>query len=343
MPLLFIDYSNLVLKEYEERRNSNRLSGLLMHPTTANIRQECLNVYNERIKKGETEEDILRAFFGVPPAGRSFDYVIERHHADKFRPLRSLIKRKIRIPSLVIVELLAWLIDFNPRPLAFAQTTLGTTNEPLTPVKDSNENQSETETAEANVLEIKKGLSSVSILDPENLSLDGKNKIPATLTEDTNKLSEKKRKGNSQTRKLKIVAAIGLIIAILFGGMYFIWQYEKSVNTVCVYWANDHYEQVPCNEDSKGRHIQPMNPERIKSFRKVTQQDTITEWSVGKLYYIKDSNIIKCYTEAGNYPEDVNRTLKVLSRRIFEKYLRKKDTSDKDSITEQSNKLTNNK
>ncbi|MEI9956932.1 MAG: hypothetical protein WDM90_11665 [Ferruginibacter sp.] len=41
-----------------------------MHPTTANIRQECFNVYNERIKRGEEEQNTLRAFFGVPPVGK---------------------------------------------------------------------------------------------------------------------------------------------------------------------------------------------------------------------------------------------------------------------------------
>jgi hypothetical protein len=315
-----------------------------MHPTTANIRQECLNVYNERIKKGELEEDILKAFFGVPPVGKSFDYVIERYHADKFRPLRSLIKRKIRIPSLVTVELLAWLIDFNPRPLAFAQTILGITNESLDPVntvKDNNEGQSETDMVEANVQEIKKELPSVTILGTGNLSQDGKSKIPVTHNEDTNNLSEKNPKGNSQTHKLKIAAAIGLIMAILFAGIYIFGWPEKfneisfgNANTVCVRWAGDHYEEVSCNGESKGGVILSMSSEKMKSFRKITRQDTITERSIGKVYYIKNNRTIECYTESGNYPEDLKRPLKVLSRHMFDKYLVNKDTLGIDSLAE---------
>ncbi len=56
MPLLFKDYTDLVLKEYEGKRNANLLSRLLMQPTTANIRQDCLNVYNDRMNKGQKVE-----------------------------------------------------------------------------------------------------------------------------------------------------------------------------------------------------------------------------------------------------------------------------------------------
>lgn len=86
-----------------------------------------------------------------------------------------------------------------------------------------------------------------------------------------------------------------------------------------MYWAYDHYEEVPCDEGRKGRLFLPLEKEKINSFRMITRKDTITAWSVGKMYYIKDKNKIKYYTEPGNFPEDINRTLKKLSRNIFEK------------------------
>lgn len=350
MPLLFIDYTNLVLKAYEERRDANRLSRLLMHPTTANIRQECLNVYNERVKKGEIEEDILRAFFGVPPVGRSYDYVIDRHHADKFRPLRSFIKRKIKNPSLVNVELLAWLIDFNPRPLAYAQTILGITNDPFESVNaitDHNEGQSGTYVAEANLQEIKKEPSSVSILNTQNHSQDDEFTIRGSNNEDAHNLYEQNPKGSSQTRKLKITT-IGLIMSIFFGSIYFFLRSEKfnemsfgNTSTNCMYWAEDHYEKVPCNEERKGRLFLPLEEEKIKNFRRITQKDTITEWSIGKVYYIKDGGIIKYYTEGGNYPDNITRPLKVLSTYMFKKHLDKKEASEKDTLDDENIKVVN--
>lgn len=299
MQLLFIDYTDLVIKDYEEKRKANILSRLLMHPTTANIRQECLNVYHESVNKGKIEEDILRSFFGVPPAGKSFDYIIERHSADKFRPLRSFMKRKIKNPSLVNVEMLAWLIDFNPRPLAYAQKILGYENEIPSGNSDSKPGE------ELNEVNTERSYQAA---------------------ENGNDLFKKKSKASTNINKTKIIAAIGLLLSLLFAGMYGLQQYRKDGQTAfgnkisgCMYWSYDHYEQVPCNEERKGRLFLPLEKEKINSFRMITRKDTITEWSVGRIYYIKDNNKIKYYTEPGNFPEDIKRTLKKLSSYIFSK------------------------
>ncbi|MFT3679783.1 MAG: hypothetical protein QM791_05900 [Ferruginibacter sp.] len=328
MPLLFIDYTNLVLKTYEERRDANRLSRLLMHPTTANIRQECLNVYNERIKRGEIEEDILRAFFGVPPVNRGFDFVIERYPADRFRPLRSFIKRRIRNPALVNVELLAWLLDFTPRPFAYAQKMLGITDDPVNLVIDNNGEVCETEMAGDNLQAIKKQFSSEQVLNTEDILRDGQDTIPVAEIAGNSPAKSLIRQKN----KLKLAAGC-LIITVILVIMYIIQPNKKSreltlgsKNTRCMYWAMDHYEKISCSEEANGRLILPLDEEMRKNLRMITRPDTITEWSIGKIYYIKDSedsNRIKCYTGAGNYPEDLNRTLKVLSRHMFDKYLKK--------------------
>jgi hypothetical protein len=325
MQLLFIDYTNLVLKAYEDKRESNRLSRLLIHPTTANLRQECLNVYNERFKKGQVEEDILRAFFGVPPAGKSYDYIIERYPADRLRPLRSFINRRIKNPALANVEMLAWLIDFNPRPLDYAQKVMGKTNE--IPPANSNSNagaeQKEGMTEKREQAEEKPD---PAIENKATLSKDDGATTPVIKTKNDNDLLIKKPKASTNNNKIKMILAIGVLLAVSFGGIYSFQQYRAdgqtafgNMNTGCMYWANDHYQQVPCNEERKGRLFLPLEKEKINSFRRITRKDTITAWSIGKMYYIKDNNIIKYYTEPGHFPEDMNRTLKKLSRYIFEK------------------------
>lgn len=321
MPLLFIDYTKLVLKAYEEKSETNMLPQLLVHPTTANIKQECLNVYNERLNKGEEEENTLRAFFGVPPSGRNFGYVIERLNPDKFRPLQSIIKGEVKHPAQVNVELLAWLIDFIPRPLGQAQRALGTSSGIINP-------------SEANT---KKGLEqNQKKLDLENVEdkiLDSSNKSQTNLKKDNKPITpeisfnaSETPNANIKNNTLKIIAVTGLILTILFGAMYSFQQYQGAgqtaygnTNSGCMYWAYDHYEQVPCNEDRKGRLFLPLEKEKIKSFRMITRKDTITEWSIEKIYYIKDNNKIKYYTEPGNFPEDISRTLKKLSPYIFAK------------------------
>jgi hypothetical protein len=325
MQLLFIDYTNLVLKDYEDKRESNRISRLLIYPTTANLRQECLNVYNERFKKGQVEEDILRAFFGVPPAGKSYDHVIEHYHADRFRPLRSFINRRIKNPSPVNVEMLAWLIDFNPRPLAHAQKIMGNTNE-KPPGNSNNIAGAEQKELITERRDLAEDDTVPSIENKATLSQNDGAVTAVIKTKNDNDLLIKKPKSGTNNHKIKIMLAIGLLLTVLFGGIYSFQQYRAdgqttfgNMNTGCMYWANDHYEQVPCNEERKGRLFLPLEKERINSFRRITRKDTITEWSIGKMYYIKDNNIIKYYTEPGNFPEDMNRTLKKLSRYIFEK------------------------
>ena len=102
-----------------------------------------------------------------------------------------------------------------------------------------------------------------------------------------------------------------------------------------MYWAVDHYESTHCTDKGKGILI-PLDEQVMKNFKKITRKDTITQWSVGKLYYIKNNGNIECYTQAGVYPEEPSRRLKMLSQYMFDKYLRKNEPAGKDTIPVQS-------
>ncbi len=338
MPLLFKDYTDLVLKAYEEKRNANLLSRLLMQPTTANIRQDCLNVYNDRINKGQKlEENILTAFFGVPPAGKNFGYVIARYPPDKFRPFQKFIKGEIKNPSLATVELLAWLIDFNPRPLAYAQRMLGANpdiNSSEHLVTDSNEENPESIGNETDFTEV---YQEEPAKGTENPTQYEEVKTPVKAKEHNSESSSDKI---LQKRKLKIAVTASLIFATLLGGGYMLGKNDTNTNMGCMYWSVDHYEPVSCNEKGKGLLV-PLDEEKIKSFRKIMRKDTITEWSIGKLYYIKNDNDIECYTEAGNYPLNITRYLKVVTQYIYDKYLRKNSLVADSSVQLKTKSFTN--
>jgi len=273
----------------------------------------------------------LRLFFGVPPAGKNFGHVIKKCKSDKFRSLQSLIKRETQNPSLANVELLAWLIDFTPRPLVRAQQLLGNTNEFFStgnsvigtkegkPIDDSKQNNFEKE----------KLLSSTpNAVSIEGSLQDGGDEVSAT---------EKKNAGNVWQKNKKAITII-LIGTACVGGLY-VWQQERgkqmaleNVNTGCMYWSNDHYEAMPCNEEQKDRLKLPMDPEKMKNFKRILKEDTITERSIGKVYYIKIDGKIEYYTTGGNHPVYVTRPLKPLSTHMFVTYLRKQENTNKDSI-----------
>lgn len=332
MHFLFKDYTEKILNYFEERRDANHLSQLLMYPTTANIKQECLNAFTERIKKEEkVEENTLKAFFEVPPAGKNFAYSIERQHPDKFRPLQSLLRREIKNPSPTNVELLAWLIDFKPRPFHAAKKVFEGYNETDKSVQEENE------------IHIGETKLNKSIIEPESISVNLPVKL-SRLTEELEKSQGAFISENSSKltflQKFKKAVVVSLIAAGCWGSVYLIRRHEQiwrssyeSMYTGCMYWANDHFEITRCDEGKDGKVLFPLNKSLIRNFQRITREDTITERSIDVVHYISINNKKEYYTTGGNHPVYITRYLRPLSRYIFDKYLAKKKTPDADTLT----------
>ncbi|SFW48099.1 hypothetical protein [Chitinophaga sancti] len=111
---MFIDYQSAVLKDYERKKADNVLSNRLIQPTSAGLRDECYAVCKERhtIK----DEKVLRDFFEKQESAKDYLIAINNHEVDKFKPLANFLKGQVRSTKPVNIELLAWLIDFKPRP-----------------------------------------------------------------------------------------------------------------------------------------------------------------------------------------------------------------------------------
>jgi hypothetical protein len=337
MRLNYPDYIKLVTETYKKKRANSELSLLLAQSTPAKIRQVCLHVYKEQYDKKNQQilrkdEQVLRDFFGPAEPGKQFLQLIREFETDKFRPLDNYLKGNTEKTDDSNLELLAWLINFQHRPYSFDKN-FQLTDEELYLIKDNGEKQTESMTDIIGLQEKKEA--------PETFLEKETKEVPCQIEEELGIPLNANSKNNKAKKRSKRAVIFFLILIICTGCIYTIWQRRDkqiimgNTNTGCMYWANNHYEKVPCNEQSKGRLILPLNEEKWKNFKKITQEDTITEWSIGKVYYIKDSNTIKCYTEGGSYPEDVTRNLKPLSRHIFDKYLRKKEIPNKDSLAEQ--------
>ena len=317
MRLEHLDYIKLVIDTYNKKRANNELSPLLAQSTPANIRRECLNVYQERYQK--KDEQVLRAFFGPTEHGRQFLQAIREFETDKFRPLDNYLKGSTEKTDDRNLELLAWLINFKHRPYVFGVDVILSEDELLTIDRYGKE----TEENEA----IKEEERSGTKVEEEKTYLNKENSLPTP--------SINKGQGN----KLKKRFALFLIGATCLGGIYFIWKQERNrqiafgnANTGCMYWKDDHYEAMPCNEERKGLLKLAMDTEKVKSFKRIIQEDTITEKSIGKVHYIKIDGRIEYYTADGNHPIEVTRTLRPLSPYMFNKYLRKQESENKDSV-----------
>lgn len=247
---MFEDYKKEVILEYHKKRKAGTLSNPLMHPSPAQLKMECLKVYNERYSS--QDDIILRSFFGLESTDTSFRQLMERTDPDRFRPLVNLLRDRIRDPRSSIIELLAWLIDFNPRPYAL---------------------------------------------------WDKKDLEPEPVPPPTDKLAKFKTKKAMAFYGLFLVLGIGLSMV-------------KSKE--CMYWTGDHYEPVYCNEKIEGAVVIALNEGRVDSLKKIMRPDTLTEYSVGKVWCDSKRKGANFYTAEGEDPEDANKRLLLMTQVVLD-------------------------
>src|ERR1700749_600284 len=111
---MFVDYQDLVLKAYQGLNTKGPLSTNLKHPSPAKLRNECLRILGKRFSKKDKE--ILSSFFGEQADLAAYEAAINGFDIDLFRPLESFMKGRIKTTDPKNIELLSWLIDYEPRP-----------------------------------------------------------------------------------------------------------------------------------------------------------------------------------------------------------------------------------
>ncbi len=342
MRITYPDYIKLLMEDYNKKRTNNGLSLFLAQSAPGRIRQACVHVYQECLYKKDQQllrkdEQLLRDFFGPAEHGKQFLELIRDFEIDRFRPLDKYLKRNIDNTDKKNVELLAWLIDFKHRPYLYDKNfTLSEEEKVLIeipgekidePILGNEDPQNEPEEINEEIKDTK---------DRKSREIKMGSSVPLKAIP----------KNTIWNNRSKIASVIALLI---FAGGIYIWQQKPdgqimgSANTVCVYWAEDHYQETACNGNTYGQPILSMDAEKAKRFKKITKKDTITQWSVGKLFYAKKNNTIECYTEGGKNPENLSRNLNVISQLIFDKYLRTIDSPAKDTLPTTNTTLTNNR
>ena len=86
----------------------------------------------------------------------------------------------------------------------------------------------------------------------------------------------------------------------------------------CMYWAGDHYEAIDCNRQIFGVQSIALDTMKLNHFKKITRPDTMTTYSIGKVWYIKTDNPkSECFTADGTHPLYPGRHLKPLTLTIL--------------------------
>jgi hypothetical protein len=280
------DYQDIVLAAYKKMRDNGELHVILQKETTTRLRKACLKVYENRYDPKDA--DILATFFEVDRMGCDFHEILNRSEPDDYRPLWNHITGETGTTEERNSDLLAWLIDFEPRPR-----------------------------------------SSYYLRQDKTIKIGGKPiSIPLALPTRTPPIPPGPPKPFYIPRFPPYYITITCVLLLFIGtASFFAW--ENSTASVrspnkgekSMYWDGDHYEPVKNGEQQPGVTIIPLNLKTLKQQRKITLPDTLTSYSLGKVWYKGFMKDHEFFTDSGAYPLDTQRVLKPLSSTILTKYI----------------------
>lgn len=285
---LFGDYKKKVWEAYQQQRTAGKLSPNLMNPTRAGIKRECVFLYDEN---RHTKKDLgmFRTFFGPIADGENYRSRIERTEVDRFRPFVTYLKGRTSEPDPKNIELLAWLIQFEPRPHQFSPNAIA---------ESAFDNNFEEGDLDEHAV-------------PHGMEETIDSAVEASVRTKIQPGPSKKKSSSPKVWILGIIAA--LAIATTF---------YKTTEKQCMHWEYDRYRAVHCNEKLDSIKVIPLDKTALKKFRKILRPDTLTRHAVGKIWYAKVTrDSAEFYTTKGAYPLDRDKTMRPVTEYILRKYV----------------------
>ena len=228
-----------------------------------------------------SDEKILRSFVGQRSDTGAYRNAFLNGKADPFRPLVNFLNDRSIETNQRNIDLLALLIDFKPRPYH------------------------------------------PDLKMPLKSGLQAGSQVPTIkLLESKTEITPPEQPTPQMTIK-KVLLSVALILIVCMAGFLFIQSRHKHYNGHggCMIWNDDHYEPTECNDKSSGKPFYPINHELVDHFKRIKDPDTLTLYSVGKVWYAKYDGRVEFFTAAGPYPFDSNRRVLPMSVHILQKYV----------------------
>lgn len=303
---MFSDYTASIVADYHQQKTKGTLSLNLMNPTPSCIKNELLIVLEGRTKKEELKT--LRLFFGERENEGEYERAIRNAEVDIFKPLSNFLKGKTTKTEEKNIELLAWLIDFSPRPYTMdfnrpdvkppvVQTTRNT-NQETEPLSESDSK---------GIRRAYKGIGG------KTTAVDG------TAPGRAIKLWD----GRNKISIILFVLIVGAVVLAMNrtsvkGPLSFL----SGGNKQCMYWSGEQYLEADCAIAIPNAELVALNRYKLDNFRKIKQPDTLNESHVNKVWYLKTGNKLELFTMEGKHPEQLNKRLHPLSKYMLGKYVR---------------------
>ncbi|WP_108424525.1 hypothetical protein [Flagellimonas amoyensis] len=285
-------YQEEVLKKYR-REKGGEMSGYLANPTRRQIREACIWLLDKR--KMRYDEHTLIRFFQFQE-GKSKIVQMQQFKPDRFLPIVNFLKGKTNDTGPENLELIAWLIDFQPRPYEEFLKSYGSTH------------AFETDEQE-----------------PEYITLRVASEVPISPPEKKEEEELKKRRRLIIT--ISIVFTTLLFIILVIKPSLFNSNPIPNTENHCMAWADSLYVEVSCTSNPYsdfGTKVEPMDRVKLNSFKKVEVSmatDFFSEDEKPLIWYFKTKDgEMEFFTAPGLHPI-TGETLRKITPYIIETYV----------------------
>jgi len=311
---MFERYKMLVLQKYQQKVSDDRtFSPNLVNPTPAKVKAECIQVCEERFLK--IDEGVLRIIFRQHDGPAAYRTAIKQRDTDTFKPLCNFLKGGTTNTEEKNVELLAWLIDFEPRPYANWRNSIKLTdgdNFADSARQEENSEDPDDLTTGEGLKEKTDVFSGDQTSKPENFQLQ---------TTGIKNIDGLARSTPRKTLLFMCLSAITCIGAYIIAG-HISGDVLSSKAVECMYWDEDHYQPVPCNKKIDGLPVYALDTAKVSHLRKINMPDTLTRMAIGTVWYSKIDGNVEFFTSGGFHPIVTTRRLKPVTELIINKYAR---------------------
>ncbi|MDB5088640.1 MAG: hypothetical protein JWR09_2634 [Mucilaginibacter sp.] len=260
------------------------------------IRDYCV----ERIERGVEPGDRRAVSDYLKMKSDDHDYLnaINATDADYFQGLFQFLKDPSKNPASTAVEMLSWLIDFPYRPFSMyleSGNTQGIViDEKIIPdeQKKGDENISNTNIEQP-------------VKDPPSVLVNQGQENPPSTPFDTGTDGRSPAHGKTMDKRWVIAIVVLFLICAIY------WLLPK--HNECMYWSSDHYVATSCNIPKSDTPLIKFDEEKLQGFRRIEKVDTLTTYSVNKLWWVRVGDSIEVYTAGGRHPLYADKKLKLVT------------------------------
>lgn len=280
----FEDYISAIKHQYEIEKKAT-YSGFLLKPSPAQLRNLCLLFYENGLNA--SDDQIFRIFFNAKEDD-DLRKCIENFDVDKFKSIGQFLKGKSEKTSVNSLNLIAILVNFQPRPLNRF-------------IHEDNE------------------LTTAVLIEREMGINDTITKITAIRTATLAGLLYK-------TVSVRQIAKTLIPLMVVLLAAYFIKDvfFPKKE---CMQWQIDHYEAVDCSsssiEASAVNEVIPFDEDEFKLRKiEVTKKTPFFQNDKPLVWYSKKNGKLDYFNTSGYHPE-TGKLLKPISHYMITKYVKR--------------------